>query len=407
MEITSNSILQYLSSDGVNGKQYDLTTVFKKELSEPQKNALRNLLQELHAKQYLHVSGDYLLLAGKRAGLPYPLRELNIKIMLKQDGYNFIQEQKIQNINLLKRMNSIQMEMADLLLKILVEHKGTLNTDQQSYFFTEEKNYEWFEFTLMRDNLIDEGLISWWGDEKYRIKLTQDGWKAAEMGLEKYWQQKEQKTNPKKTVKQSEKLDLILKGLYELKHDGKYYSLTWLLQNDGIETNFDELFSLGKKLEADGLIKFNGRHDDVMACITAVGIEYVEEDSYSFKGKSITTNNYNITIQGHGNVVGLGNIENNIIANTIKFTDVDLKEAFEKLTAIIKNSIEVSEEQKEEYLEHILFLSQEAIKPSEERAPKSTIKTILKSCQEILTAVAHSAEVWHVWGTKITDFFND
>ena len=406
MEITSSSILQYLSTEGVNGKQCDLTTVFKKDLDEPEKNALRNLLQELHTKKYLHVSGDYLLLGGKRAGVSYPLRELNIKIMLKQDGYNFIQEQKTQNINLLKRMNSTQIEMADLLLKLLAEHKGTLDTDQQSYFFTNEKNYEWFEFTLMRDNLMDEGLIAWWGDDKYRIKLTQEGWKAAETGLEKYRQQKEQKTNPKKAVKQSEKLDLILKGLYEYKHDGKYYSLTGLLQNDGIETNFDEIFSLGKKLEADGLMKFSGKHNDAMGCITSEGVEYVEEDSYSYKGKSITTNNYNISVHGHGNVVGLGNIENNIIANTIKISDNDLKEAFEKLTEAVKNSIEVSEEQKQEYLEHILFLSQEAIKPIEERASKSILKTILKSCQEVLTAVAHSADVWHIWGTKITTFFN-
>ncbi len=307
-----------------------------------------------------------------------------------------------------KKMNEVETEMAELLLMLLSEHKGTLNTDQQSYFFTEEKKYEWFDYTLMRDNLIDEGLVAWWGDEKYRVKLTQEGWKAAEIGLHKYRQQKERNGNSNRAMKQSEKLDLILKGLYEFKHDGKYYSLTWILQNNGVEVNFDEVFSLGKKLEGDGMVQFLGKHDDAMGSITTVGIEYVEEDSYSYSGHSITTNNYNISIQGHGNVFSMRNIQDNIIKNNATLNNEglnDIAKAFEKLAEAVKDSVVISQEQQQEYLEHINFLSQEAMKPLEQRAAKPVIKTILNSCQEILTAVAHTTEIWHIWGSILASHF--
>ena len=250
MEVTSNSILKYLSDHGVNGKQYELKSIFNDELSLPEKNDLRNLLQELHRCNYLHVSGDVLMLGASQAGAPLRLRDLNIKLMLKQEGYNFIQTQKMENT---QTINSIQMEMAELFLKLLADH-GTLDVDQQSYYFTTEKNYKWHEFTLMRGDLIDEGLIKWMGNEENRIKPTPEGKEAARMGLQKYRQKKEGQESSK---------------------------------------------------------------------------------------------NYNISIQGHGNVVGLGNIQDNIIANTVKFSDDDLKEAFEKLTEAVEDSIEVSKEHKQ------------------------------------------------------------
>jgi len=88
-------------------------------------------------------------------------------------------------------------------------------------------------------------------------------------------------TGPKPRMKQSEKLDLILSRLYDLRFDGKYYSLKDILNNYNIDTTLEEVFALGKKLEGDGHINFLGSHNDVFGSITTEGIEYVEDDSYS------------------------------------------------------------------------------------------------------------------------------
>ncbi len=52
-------------------------------------------------------------------------------------------------------------------------------------------------------------------------------------------------------MKQSEKLDLILRFLYKKKFDDFYYDLTTILLDYGIEVNSGEGFALGKRLEHD------------------------------------------------------------------------------------------------------------------------------------------------------------
>lgn len=52
-------------------------------------------------------------------------------------------------------------------------------------------------------------------------------------------------------MKQSEKLDLILKFLYEKKFDRKYYEISKALSEYGINVKSDEEYALGKRLEQD------------------------------------------------------------------------------------------------------------------------------------------------------------
>jgi len=101
---------------------------------------------------------------------------------------------------------------------------------------------------------------------------------------------------PKSIMKQSEKLDIILKGLYEYRFDGKCYSITEILNNYNVNTTFDEVFALAKKLERDSHIKLLGQHNDVLGSITTEGVAYVEDDSYSISGSPITNNHYTISI---------------------------------------------------------------------------------------------------------------
>lgn len=86
-------------------------------------------------------------------------------------------------------MNERQAEIADLLLSRLASNDGQLNIDQVSYF-TNEKNYAWPEVSLVIDNMIDESVVKWYGDEKYRIKLTNQGFSAVRNGYVDFMKQK-------------------------------------------------------------------------------------------------------------------------------------------------------------------------------------------------------------------------
>lgn len=90
-------------------------------------------------------------------------------------------------------MNERQIEIANLLLNRLEEKEGQLNIDQVTYF-TKEKNYGWPEVSSVMDSMMDESVIKWYGDEKYRIKLTTTGYEAVKTGYKDFIKLK--KTEP-------------------------------------------------------------------------------------------------------------------------------------------------------------------------------------------------------------------
>lgn len=146
-------------------------------------------------------------------------------------------------------------------------------------------------------------------------------------------------------MKQIEKLDLILKSLYELRFEG-FYSLQEICQDKQLPIEIhSELRMLAKRLESDHFINANYTFDDCLAQITSYGIEYCEEDSYTYKGKSIITNNYNLTITNSPNA--------NIVSNS---TDVKIiinnhGEIKNKINQIRDEVSHLSHEAKEDLLE--------------------------------------------------------
>jgi hypothetical protein len=97
-------------------------------------------------------------------------------------------------------------------------------------------------------------------------------------------------------MKQSEKLDLILRELYKYKNDGKYYSITSICESQNIPIDSQhEIFNISKRLHTDDFIN-QSTYDDCAAELTSYGIEYCEENSYSYSGHSVITNNYSISI---------------------------------------------------------------------------------------------------------------
>ncbi|HPC99155.1 MAG TPA: hypothetical protein P5257_10490 [Bacteroidales bacterium] len=97
-------------------------------------------------------------------------------------------------------------------------------------------------------------------------------------------------------MKQTEKLDILLRCLYKFKYDGKYHSIQTILSEEGIEVNREEAYSLCKRLYSEGMIEMVSTKEDVSAEITSYGIEYCEGDSYTYSGSAIINNNYQITV---------------------------------------------------------------------------------------------------------------
>jgi len=92
-------------------------------------------------------------------------------------------------------------------------------------------------------------------------------------------------------MKQSEKLDLILRELYKYRFDGRYYNIGGLLIDLNIDfEEYTELRMLCKRLEDDGLIKTMWVKAGANACLTSYGIEYCEETSYSYRTQSQNVN---------------------------------------------------------------------------------------------------------------------
>lgn len=104
-------------------------------------------------------------------------------------------------------------------------------------------------------------------------------------------------------MKQSEKLDIILRYLYERKDDGKEYSISDILAGSEIETNATEVSRLAEELKKDGYIYLNDLSSKLKkAKITAKGITYTEGDSYAYKGNNIV-NHYHVVNSPQANIV--------------------------------------------------------------------------------------------------------
>jgi hypothetical protein len=151
-------------------------------------------------------------------------------------------------------------------------------------------------------------------------------------------------------MKQTEKLDLILKKLYECKFDGKNHSIQEILKAAGIIVNRDEVYELGKYLDSRGLIEMTSTKESITAEITSDGVEYCEEDSFSLSGHSIVTNNYNIKIANSpgANIVNLSS--NVTITNQI----TEISNILEKFKKTIDEDVTVSEGTKNDIKECLL-----------------------------------------------------
>jgi hypothetical protein len=143
-------------------------------------------------------------------------------------------------------------------------------------------------------------------------------------------------------MKQSEKLDLVLRGLYEHKDDGLYWPISDFLKAIGFQPKFEELWRLAIRLRDDNYVQDPiSDVQDVLCKITSYGIEYCEESSYTYVGKSIITNNYNISIGENKNLSVVSDSQNVSVAQSAPLADTQSPNPSDLSLAVILKSLTV------------------------------------------------------------------
>lgn len=172
-------------------------------------------------------------------------------------------------------------------------------------------------------------------------------------------------------MKQSEKLDLILRDLYKYKNDGKNYSIGNICQTLNIPIDSDlELNKLAHRLKKDGYINALFTHNDCLAELTSYGIEYCEGDSYSYSGHSIITNNYSISITNSPNSNIVSQSTSVIITQNIS----QASQAVEKIIEAIAVDDSIDKQKASEILECLTEIQSSLIN---NQKPKFAIKSLI------------------------------
>jgi len=134
-------------------------------------------------------------------------------------------------------------------------------------------------------------------------------------------------------MKQTEKLDLILRELYKHRYNGNSYPIEGICQTLGIAVSGKyEVLSLAHLLNDKGLINLTLLSQSrVHASLTSYGVQYCEGDSFTFSGHSVITNNYTMNINNSPNSAIVSSSNNVTITITnhgeIKNKIQEIKEA--------------------------------------------------------------------------------
>ncbi|WP_293916554.1 MULTISPECIES: hypothetical protein [unclassified Sphingobacterium] len=152
-------------------------------------------------------------------------------------------------------------------------------------------------------------------------------------------------------MNQSEKLDTLLKVLYEFPYNNQYYDFSEIAGSAKLSLTSEELTRLFKRLRDDSFIEakfFLGGYG--FARITSYGIDFVEGDSYKRNESLITTNNYHTTVTNSSGI-SVVNASSGVNVNISNIENVNSK--IEELTKLIQASPKVPEKSKADMIECI------------------------------------------------------
>ncbi|MBD2701485.1 hypothetical protein IC229_12615 [Spirosoma sp. BT702] len=168
-------------------------------------------------------------------------------------------------------------------------------------------------------------------------------------------------------MKQVEKLDLALKSLYE--KTGKSGDIVKLLSEKGVDVNLDDAHILGRRLADTGYVKFVATNTGAWVDMKSEGIEFVEGDSFTYRGQSIITNNYHNAIinSPNANLVSKSN-QVNITQNSS-----NIQQTIERIREALGSDSSVNPEKKQELVECLQEV-EDGVKVG--KAPKYAFKAL-------------------------------
>jgi hypothetical protein len=140
-----------------------------------------------------------------------------------------------------------------------------------------------------------------------------------------------------------------LKGLYEEGKDD-FHSFGIIINKYGIPVQeITELSRLARRLEGDNLIaKPIVVKNDISAKLTSHGIDYCENDSYTYDGSPIINNNYNINVEKSADTTII-NQSSDINVDKLNIIDTELN----KIISYIENNEAIQKETREELIKKI------------------------------------------------------
>jgi hypothetical protein len=178
--------------------------------------------------------------------------------------------------------------------------------------------------------------------------------------------------NEEENMKQSEKLDIILRGLYERRDGRQWDDAQEILKEKGIEVSDMELDRLKERLTSDRLVEDLGAVGHALLKITSRGVEYCEEDSYSYRGRSLLSIDQSVNISGSEHINVIANSTN----SSIQTGDTEaLSKALASLQTEIEGNQELSSQQREDMMESLVEAKDHYSKGMK---PKGAIKHILE-----------------------------
>jgi hypothetical protein len=179
-------------------------------------------------------------------------------------------------------------------------------------------------------------------------------------------------------MRHTEKFDLILRALYNLRAERGDIYLQEICTSQNIPlASRDELYSIAERLEHDGYIKCIRISAGIYATLTSRGIEYCEENSYSYQGSSIISNSYNFNIINSPNANIVSTSSNTSIHIT---SHSEIKNKINELKEHISTNSDITSNQKSDILECI-----EEVENAVDlgRKPKFALKQLIEQASNV------------------------
>lgn len=233
------------------------------------------------------------------------------------------------------------------------------------------------------------------------IELTQDQETQIEsyfsrMGLVDYWPGSKdhfrisakgitflQKEKSKRgLMKQSEKLDLVLKWLYARRHERHNTLLKRIMEELNIYESREDEDRIATRLHSDGLARAERMAAGTLLTITSEGVEYCEESSYSKPGFSLTTFNIG-TVHSSNFLNNTGSISGSTINQSLK-QDNAVGEIISKIKQALPTEASLSSTEKEEILNRLDEIEEKLSAQKQVRKHNIT---------DLLSVAANSAQV--------------